>query len=344
MIGLKAYNYGAGSDATKRWKWGLPANPSSTVYGFTAKNAHYKVLDGVTFESDGTIKLATNRFNDSNYKNVVQTANFTGANKPADNVILGTVGSDDTKSVMHYSATKKYFGLGLSSDCWEYYTANATTIIMNAAAMLIAGEDLTGTNAVTQATGTISASGWTTFSSSEKLDLSTISGGTAYYASGVNGANAVLTPTGDVVVAAETGLMIKGTANATFTIDVTDASVTFAEENLLVGLPTGGTVAVAGSGYNYVFGWSDPADPGFYKVNATSAVLGSGKAYLHTTAELADPGAKLGLVFDGETTGIESAGKPQTTTNREVYNLAGQRVAQPTKGLYIVNGKKVVIK
>ena len=31
-------------------------------------------------------------------------------------------------------------------------------------------------------------------------------------------------------------------------------------------------------------------------------------------------------------------------TDREVYNLAGQRVAQPTKGLYIVNGKKVVIK
>jgi len=26
------------------------------------------------------------------------------------------------------------------------------------------------------------------------------------------------------------------------------------------------------------------------------------------------------------------------------YNLAGQRVAQPAKGLYIVNGKKVIIK
>jgi hypothetical protein len=26
------------------------------------------------------------------------------------------------------------------------------------------------------------------------------------------------------------------------------------------------------------------------------------------------------------------------------YNLNGQRVAQPTKGLFIVNGKKVVIK
>ena len=30
--------------------------------------------------------------------------------------------------------------------------------------------------------------------------------------------------------------------------------------------------------------------------------------------------------------------------NSEVYNLAGQRVANPTKGLYIVNGRKVVIK
>ncbi len=32
------------------------------------------------------------------------------------------------------------------------------------------------------------------------------------------------------------------------------------------------------------------------------------------------------------------------TTDGVFYNIAGQRVAQPTKGLYIVNGKKVVIK
>ena len=32
------------------------------------------------------------------------------------------------------------------------------------------------------------------------------------------------------------------------------------------------------------------------------------------------------------------------TNDKVVYNLAGQRVAQPTKGLYIVNGKKVIIK
>ena len=30
--------------------------------------------------------------------------------------------------------------------------------------------------------------------------------------------------------------------------------------------------------------------------------------------------------------------------HNEIYNLSGQRVSQPTKGLYIVNGKKVVLK
>ena len=30
--------------------------------------------------------------------------------------------------------------------------------------------------------------------------------------------------------------------------------------------------------------------------------------------------------------------------HNEVYDLSGRRVVQPTKGLYIVNGKKVIIK
>ena len=46
---------------------------------------------------------------------------------------------------------------------------------------------------------------------------------------------------------------------------------------------------------------------------------------------------------DEETTGIGSA-KTQTKNNAEYYDLQGRRIVQPTKGLYIVNGKKVVIK
>ena len=48
------------------------------------------------------------------------------------------------------------------------------------------------------------------------------------------------------------------------------------------------------------------------------------------------------ISFDnGEATAIETV-KANQIQNGEYYNLAGQRVAQPTKGLYIVNGKKVI--
>lgn len=34
----------------------------------------------------------------------------------------------------------------------------------------------------------------------------------------------------------------------------------------------------------------------------------------------------------------------KVVTDYQYYNLNGQRVAQPTKGVYIVNGKKIIIK
>jgi hypothetical protein len=45
-----------------------------------------------------------------------------------------------------------------------------------------------------------------------------------------------------------------------------------------------------------------------------------------------------------ETTGINTLNVEREMLNGEVYNLAGQRVPNPRKGLYIVNGKKVIMK
>ena len=135
---------------------------------------------------------------------------------------------------------------------------------------------------LTKATGTITASGWNTFSSSYPLDLSTITATNevaAYYASAASGSSVTMSTT-EATVRAEEGLMIKGTADDVFTIDVA-ASGTAISGNLLVGLPNGGTVAKDNN--NYVFGWADaaPESPGFYLVNETEPELGAGKAYLH---------------------------------------------------------------
>ena len=51
----------------------------------------------------------------------------------------------------------------------------------------------------------------------------------------------------------------------------------------------------------------------------------------------------LGYSLDGNTTGISTLTVEPGTLN-EIYNLNGQRVATPSKGLYIINGKKVIIK
>ncbi len=193
--------------------------------------------------------------------------------------------------------------------------------------------------------GIITASGWNTFSSSSKLDLSTIVGGKAYVATATD-ENVTLTKT-TAIVEAEEGLMINGTPNAAFKIDTTNDVATFEGNNLLVGLPNGGTVAVAGEGYyNYVFGWTtNPAEPGFYLIDGDTPTLGANKAYLHTTTAFS---GKLNIIIDDstsqeeETDGIKAVSTK--VENGVRYNLAGQKVGADYKGIVIVNGKKMLNK
>lgn len=77
-------------------------------------------------------------------------------------------------------------------------------------------------------------------------------------------------------------------------------------------------------------------------VKATDGTLAGGLAYLPAVLDNAD--AKLGLTFD-DVTGIENVGNEvQNVENGAWYTPQGVRVAQPIKGIYIHNGKKVLVK
>lgn len=81
---------------------------------------------------------------------------------------------------------------------------------------------------------------------------------------------------------------------------------------------------------------------GFYKA-AVDKKVGANRAYLTATGVTSS--ARLGIVFDDEeTTGVTDVRNKMEDVRGEYYDLSGRRVAQPTRGLYIVNGKKVVIK
>ena len=79
---------------------------------------------------------------------------------------------------------------------------------------------------------------------------------------------------------------------------------------------------------------------GFYPYSTASAP--AGVVYLDAPIDA----RALSIVFEdeGETTAISEVRGLKADERDEFYNLKGQRVAQPTKGLYIVNGRKVVIK
>lgn len=91
---------------------------------------------------------------------------------------------------------------------------------------------------------------------------------------------------------------------------------------------------------------SDPASVGFYWMNATGAAFTNGahKAYLKL-AKSTPSGSQAvnGFPFNGTTTGIEQIEAGADAKNA-IYDLSGRRVNKAAKGIYILNGKKVLVK
>ena len=78
---------------------------------------------------------------------------------------------------------------------------------------------------------------------------------------------------------------------------------------------------------------------GKVQIGGSSASLKALRGYLTTSA-----GAHLNIIIDDETTGIKTLLRADDFENGDIYNLKGQKVEKAHKGLYIVNGRKVVVK
>ena len=52
----------------------------------------------------------------------------------------------------------------------------------------------------------------------------------------------------------------------------------------------------------------------------------------------------LAVGHSGDTSVIESYQMETKTSDQPLYNLAGQQVRQPKRGIYVRNGKKIIIK
>ena len=176
----------------------------------------------------------------------------------------------------------------------------------------------------------------TTFSYDKALDFTNVEGITAYIITDENGKTQAVT-----TVPAGEGLYIEGAAGD-YQIPVIASAAAITGNKLI---PTDGTTEFKSdeSVTYYVFGKQNGKEA-FYKVPTTSGYTPSAnKAVL--VVDVPASGAKEMIVIGGDVTGIESI-ENGTIVNDNYYTIDGKLVkGQPTqKGIYVVNGRKVVIK
>ena len=252
---------------------------------------------------------------------------------------------DDAFANLDYSAAPQTFT----------YTISAASVLndIQLTGIIVGGKNITITKVeLVKSAGrydaaavTIGSDGIATWSSSKALDFAG-TGVTPYYASAVT--------TGQVMLTSITttwgyqGYIVKGAAG-TYDIPVTTEAEYPQTNYLKATADYAQEVAASTTGkYHYIFSKKNDII-GFYKLN-TDFTLGAHKAYLETEDDITptDSQARVLLVFDDEVvTGISNAmrlNNNEEIKNNNYFDLTGRRISQPTKGLYIVNGKKLLVK
>ena len=158
-----------------------------------------------------------------------------------------------------------------------------------------------------------------------------ISDATAYYATDRNNgsasAHAITNP------AANTPMLIKGNAGTNYTFKAVTSGTDYSSTNAFkagTGSPLANTT---GDNYNYILNGNT------FKA-ANGQEVATNKAYLQLSQ--AASASRILTFPDDEAAAVHAITAEQD--NDSYYNLHGVKVAQPTKGLYIHNGKKLIVK
>ena len=186
-------------------------------------------------------------------------------------------------------------------------------------------------------TATIGANGFSTFASEYNVKLP--SGVTAYTAQ-VSGNYVNFTEVESGEIPANKGVLLKGTTGE-ITLDVIATATALGSNDFKVN--SSGATFDAAENTTYFAMVKDRNPLTFGTVNPATVAIPANKAYLAVPAAISiESGARLTAIFDGEATAIKTV--ENAKAGKTIYNLNGQRVNKAQKGLYIVNGKKTIVK
>ena len=179
---------------------------------------------------------------------------------------------------------------------------------------------------------------WTTLTSAYNLDFSGVKGLTAYTAK-YDKANDAVALTQVKRVKAHTGLILKGEAGNTYTLPIlaSNEAKLDAVDNQLIGCVD----AI----------WSTGRDNDYFLYNGEFVKSNNdgwalpGKSYLYIDGGRNNVSAsQLRVYVDNTATAIDGITNNPVVKDDAYYNLQGVKVQRPQHGVFIHNGKKVVLK
>lgn len=180
---------------------------------------------------------------------------------------------------------------------------------------------------------------WTTFTSAYNLDFSSVEGLTAYTAKYNKDNDAVaLTPVKKVK--AHTGLILKGEAGKSYTLPILNSNedaLDAVTDNQLVDCVD----ALWSTGRDNDYFLSD----GKFVKSTNNGWALPGKSYLYINGGRANKSeSPLRVYVDNTATAINGITTNPVVKDEAYYNLQGVKVQRPQHGVFIHNGKKVVLK
>ena len=279
-------------------------------------------------------KYTSTRF----YKN--STLTFT----PAPFVVLGEI---------TYEATTDKYAAAMANSTWTNATAEAngmsvtiTPIDGTKPVSAVIGEN-TGGNSFSINYSLANETSLTLVAKSNDTYYATFSSacacdfvGAEVFTVNVEGENIVLNEVASKQVPANTGVLVKSTANAV-TVTRLESAPAIEGTNLLK--PASEKMTEGFKFYKLAYdNYTEKTGLGFYwgAENGGAYTVKPGLAYLAVPE--AQAANVKGFSFDGTQTGIN--GVEATTAKGAIYNLNGQRVEKAQRGIYIQNGKKFIVK
>lgn len=245
------------------------------------------------------------------YANVMENSTWTNATAKANGKIVTITPIDGTKPV----SAKISDTTGGKSFSINYSLANETSLTLVAKSNDIY---------------------YATFSSASACEFA----GADVFTVNVEGDNIVLNEVASKQVPANTGVLVKSTANAV-TVTRLESAPAIEGTNLL--RPACEKMTEGFKYYKLAYdNYTEKTGLGFYwgAAEGGAFTVKPGLAYL--AVPQAQAANVKGFSFDGTQTGIN--GVEATTAKGAIYNLNGQRVEKAQRGIYIQNGKKFIVK